>query len=643
MFALELLAPAKDKTVGIAAIDCGADAVYIAGPAWGNRKAAGNSLEDIRELCAYAHRFGVRIYLTVNTLIYPDEWDAVHRMMLEAQEAGVDAFIIREERLTEFGDIHVPMHASTQCAIRTPERARELEALGCTRLILERGLSLEEVRRIREAVSCELEFFVHGALCVCYSGDCRLSEYLDGRSADRGECIQACRSLYDLQDASGKVLVRNKALLSLRDFKLLDRLEDLAEAGVCSFKIEGRLKNASYVKNVVREYCIALDNLVAKYPERYCRASFGRVSGGFAPDSDKTFNRGYTQWWLDGKKGKWSSMDAPKSMGEYVGEVASVRPAGGLVQVTVRPASPRLQFANGDGFAFVDRDSIRGFRGDKCEGLNIFCKRVEGLRAGVRLYRNINAAFEREIEARSPRREVLVDVDVRIYGDFVIELSATTEDGRRAVSPFHTDVEKAENRERSEAMIREQLGKRSGVYNFRVRSVSVETKNGALPLLSASTINAMRRLLSEDIPERSTAPGAVGPETSRSALIPPSSAGPLPFTRPRVATVSGPTAPDAIERSAVVLEDRRSDTGDSCGAAEGGTPPSPLGVQGDNRFALACELMRTRYCVKYELNLCPVHQGAQQTGPLFLINNGRRLALEFDCNNCEMTVKKAHC
>jgi putative protease len=600
MFALELLAPAKDKTVGIAAIDCGADAVYIAGPAWGNRKAAGNSLEDIRELCAYAHKFGVRIYLTVNTLIYPDEWDAVHRMMLAAQDAGVDAFIIREERLTEFDDIHVPMHASTQCAIRTPERARELEALGCTRLILERGLSLDDVRRIRAAVSCELEFFVHGALCVCYSGDCRLSEYLDGRSADRGECIQACRSLYDLQDASGKVLVRNKALLSLRDFKLLDRLQDLAEAGVCSFKIEGRLKNASYVKNVVREYSIALDDLIAKYPGRYCRASFGKVSGGFVPDSDKTFNRGYTQWWLDGKKGKWSSMDAPKSMGEYVGEVASVRPAGGLVQVTVRPASPGLQFANGDGFAFVRNSTVNktdsslqrscepaiaGFRGDRCEGLTIFCKRVDGLRAGVRLYRNINAAFEREIEARSPRREVLVDVDVRIYGDFVIELSATTEDGRKAVSPFHTDVEKAENRERSEAMIREQLGKRSGVYNFRVRSVSVDTKNGALPLLSASTINAMRRLLAEDIPERSTAPGA----------------------------------------------------------AEGGTPPSPLGVQGDNRFALACELMRTRYCVKYELNLCPVHQGAQQTGPLFLINNGRRLALEFDCKNCEMSVKKAHC
>ena len=515
---LELLAPAKDKNVGIAAIDCGADAVYIGGPSWGNRKAAGNSLDDIRELCEYAHRFGVRIYLTVNTIVYDDEWPELHSLMLGAQDAGVDAFIIRDERIASLPGIRIPLHASTQCAIRDAARARELEALGCTRLILERGLSFKEIAEIREVVDCELEFFVHGALCVCYSGECRLSEYLDGRSADRGECIQACRSLYDLVDASGHTLVRNKALLSLRDFKLLDRLGDLAGAGICSFKIEGRLKNASYVKNVVREYSMALDELVRREPEKYSRASFGRISGGFAPDSDKTFNRGYTQWWLDGRRERWSSMDAPKSMGEYIGQVASVRPSdGGSLRVTLTPARPGLTLANGDGFAFVRSDAVRkpgaagrsmdqpgsndsaiaGFRGDRCEGLTIFCKRTEGLQPGVRLYRNINAAFEREIEARTPRREVAAEVDVRISGSFVIELTATTEDGRSVTSTFHADVEKAENRERAEAMIREQLGKRAGEYSFSVRSVDAP---GALPLLSASTINSMRRLLAEDIP-----------------------------------------------------------------------------------------------------------------------------------------------
>ena len=574
MRTLELLAPAKDKTVGIAAIDCGADAVYIAGPVLGNRKAAGNSLEDIRELCDYAHLFGARIFLTVNTIILDDEWEEAHSLMLEAQDAGVDAIIFREEGLLRFGDVKMPMHASTQCAIRDLERARHFESLGCERVILERGLSLEEVRKICAGVQCEVEFFVHGALCVCYSGDCRLSEYLDGRSADRGDCIQACRSLYDLVDENGKVLVRDKALLSMRDFKLLDRLEELAEAGVSSFKIEGRLKNASYVKNVVREYSLALDALVQKYPERYRRASFGTVRGGFTPDSDKTFNRGYTQWWLDGKRDKWSSMDAPKAMGELVGEVQGVRPLpGGAVQVQLRPSVRGLALSNGDGFAFVSGSAIRGFRADRCEGLSIICKKVEGLRPGVRLYRNINAAFERELEARSPKREVDVAVDVEISGSFVIKLIAATEDGRRVESCFNADVEKAQNLERSEAMLREQLSKRSGVYHFVVRSVSC---GSSMPLLSASTINSMRRLLAQDID--SCRPGPWRVERSVPAAV--------------------------SERPALPRE----------------------------------ELMRTRYCVKFELGMCQRYQGAAPSGRLYLVNNGRRLPLGFDCRACEMTV-----
>ena len=598
MLELELLSPAKDKAVGIAAIDCGADAVYIAGPGWGNRKAAGNSIDDIRELCTYAHRFGVRIYLTVNTIIYPDEWPAVHSMMLEAQDAGVDAFIIREERLLSLPDIRVPMHASTQCAIRTPEAARRFEALGCSRIILERALSLQEVRAIREAVSCELEFFVHGALCVCYSGDCRLSEYLDGRSADRGDCIQACRSLYDLVDESGRTLVRGRALLSMRDFKLLDRLEDLARSGVCSFKIEGRLKSASYVKNVVREYSLALDALVAKHPGEYRRASFGKVSGGFTPNSDLTFNRGYTQWWLDGVRGRWSSMDTAN--GEFVGEVQAVRPSGGGLMLTLKPAGAGLQLSNGDGFAFFEPGrGVTGFRADRCEGRQIFCKRVDGLRAGVRLYRNINAAFERELESGSPRREIGVDVDVAVSGSFVIELKAETEDGRCVVSRFNADVDKAENRERSEAMLREQLSKRSGVYAFKVRSVSAP---GALPLLSAGTINSMRRLLAEDI---DSYVGLRPPQNDKGTAVP-----------------SGSAAVQA-DSSAVP-------SGTSVISSERSEPRN-----------LPAELMRTRYCIKYELGLCPRHQKAKPTGALFLVNNGRRLALGFDCDKCEMTVKAA--
>ncbi|MCR4824402.1 MAG: U32 family peptidase [Bacteroidales bacterium] len=586
MQCLELLAPARNKDIGIAAIDCGADAVYIAGPDFGARKAAGNSFEDIAELCSYAHRFGARIFVTFNTLWLDGEAEEAHRQLLRAQAAGADAFIIREPRIAAWDDITVPLHASTQCAIRDVERARYYESLGCARIILERELSLETIREICSAVRCEVEFFVHGALCVCYSGDCRLSEYIDGRSADRGECIQACRSLYDLVDGDGRVLLRNKAVLSLKDFNLRARLGDLAEAGVSSFKIEGRLKSASYVKNVVRDYSLALDRLVAEHPDRYCRASFGEVTGGFVPDTDKTFNRGYTELFLDGKRGRWSSMDAPKSMGERIGTVRQIRRTPGrTMQFRVEPLRRGLELRNGDGFAFTTADGVTGFRGDVCEGLKVSCKEVPDLREGMTLYRNINAAFEKALEAQACRREIPVRLSVRIHGKYVLEVRALSQDGREVVSPFHTDVETAENRERAEAMLREQLSKRSGIYRFSVEELSVETAGGKLPLLSASTINGIRRLVAEDI-------------DALPCRAHPLAQGAPDFVRP---------VPD-------------------------GTSP---------RDTSRTELMRSRYCVRYELGLCPKYQGAQAPQELYLLNNGRRLALHFDCKACEMTVTPA--
>ena len=578
---LELLAPARNKDIGIAAIDCGADAVYIAGPGFGARKAAGNSFEDIAELCTYAHRFGVQIFVTYNTLWREGEEEEAHAQMLRAQEAGADAFIIREPPIAAWDDITVPLHASTQCAIRDVERARFFESLGCERIVLERELPLATVREICAAVSCDVEFFVHGALCVCYSGDCRLSEYIDGRSADRGECIQACRSLYDLVDGDGRVLLRNKAILSLKDFNLKARLEELADAGVMSFKIEGRLKNASYVKNVVRDYSLALDALVAKYPDRYCRASFGTVTGGFEPDTAKTFNRGYTELFLDGKRGQWSSMDAPKSMGEAVGTVQRIRrQPGRTMSFDVRPLRRDLALHNGDGFAIATADGVTGFRGDVCEGLQVSCKDVPDLREGMTLYRNINTAFEKMLETQVCRREIPAQLFVRVHGKYVLEVRAVAQDGREVLSPFHMDVETAENRERAEAMLREQLSKRSGVYHFSLAELQVETAGGRLPLLSASTINGIRRLVAEDLdafPAKAAAP------------------------RPRPA--AAPSRPSChSERSE------------------------------------ESELMRSKYCVRYELGLCPKYQGARPPKELFLLNNGRRLALHFDCAACEMTV-----
>ena len=609
MSPLELLAPARNADIGIAAIDCGADAVYMAGGEFGARKDAGNSMEDVARLCGYAHRFGARIFLTVNTIIYDDELERVHRLMLDAQAAGVDAFIVQDPALTQWDDIKVPLHASTQCAIRTPGDAVFNESLGYSRLVVERETSLKTLRDIRKAVGCELEFFVHGALCVCYSGQCYLSELLSGRSANRGACVQACRSLYDLVDDTGRVLIKDKALLSLKDYRLLDRLGELAEAGVCSFKIEGRLKNASYVKNVVREYSMALDALVAAHPERYRRASFGRVTGGFAPAADRTFNRGYTELWIDGRRGRWSSMDAPKSMGEFVGTVRSVRREGPACELRLAPAGG-VQLRNGDGFAFAGRAGVVGFRGDVCEGDTIRCKPVEGLRTGLKLYRNINSAFERELERNMPRREIPVALDVTISGKYDIDITATSEDGRQVSSPFKSDLDTAENRERQEAMIREQLAKRSGHYAFSVRTLDVHTPGGSLPLLSASLLNGIRRLVASDL------------DALPCGRLPMASGSKDPSVKVAESVLSYKY--NIANASSRALYEQR--------GAQRTEPAYELAHQA------GAELMRTRYCIRYELGLCPVHQGAKESRPLFLLNNGRRMALHFDCAKCEMSV-----
>ena len=602
MRALELLAPARTADVGIAAVDCGADAVYIAGPAFGARQAAGNPVEDIRRLCDYAHRFGVRIYVTFNTLIYEEEIPGAKRLLQELQDAGVDALIVQDPAVTRLAPEGMVLHASTQCAIRTPEQARFTESMGYGRLVLERELSLEQIRTIREAVEAELEVFVHGALCVCYSGQCYLSEHLAGRSANRGACIQACRSLYDMEDASGKVLMRNKALLSLKDLNLIHRLEDLAEAGADSFKVEGRLKSVSYVRNVVRAYSEALDALVRRHPDRYRRASFGTVRGGFTPELRKTFNRDYTELFLDGTRGQWSSMDAPKSMGEPVGTVRQVR-AGA---VSVDPVRTDLELHNGDGFAFVGPDgSIVGFRGDVCEGFTIRCKAVEGLKPGLPLYRNIDAAFERKLDADRPTREMSVSLHVRLH-DGRLTVTARTEDGREAALTVDTPADAARDADRMLETIRTQLSKRTEPYSFTVSDVTVD---GPVPFLPASFVNGIRRDLAaalDGLPVHALPlrKGVVRPDTA-----------------PVVLTYKDNVA-NSVARE--IYRER---------GAESIDPAYELSHRD------GVEYMRTKYCLRHELGLCPKLRPGTRPDPLFLVNNGRRLRLDFDCARCEMTVR----
>ena len=616
---LELLAPARDYQIGIAAIDCGADAVYIAGPQFGARQAAGNQVDDIRRLCEYAHRFGVRIFVTLNTILYDDELEAAYRQMLAVQEAGADAIIVQDLAIVEMArngignlkeDLHIPLHASTQCAIRTPDQAAYLESLGFSRLILERELSLEQIRKIRKAVSCELEFFVHGALCVCYSGQCYLSEKIAGRSANRGACIQACRSRYDLVDAQGKVLVKDKSLLSLKDYNLRNRIADLAEAGITSFKIEGRLKNESYVKNVVRDYSLALDRFISNHGGEYVRGSFGTVTGGFTPDTRKTFNRGYTELFIDGRKGRWACLDAAKSMGEEIGTVSAL--SKDKTQITLKTVSRDIILNNGDGFSFVAKDgNVTGFRGDVCSSTSIRCKSVSELFIGARIFRNINAAFERELEKQACTREIAVSVTlsfVKEGGLWKAEATAVSEDGRRVSATVDAGDQDAGNLERMRSMLESQIGKSTGIYRFRLESVP----EGILPFMSASAINAIRRALAERLESM--------PCIKRDLLN---------------CRIKGDKAKSYYDQKVSYKQNISNKLSEEL-YKEAGVVACEKAYELTHREG--AELMRTRYCIRYELGMCPVHQKAKDSGPLFLLNNGQRFALHFDCRNCEMTV-----
>ena len=628
---LELLAPARDYQIGIAAIDCGADAVYIAGPQFGARQAAGNEVEDIRRLCEYAHRFGVRIFVTLNTILYDDELEAAYRQMIAVQEAGADAIIVQDMAIVAMAqngigdirqDIHIPLHASTQCAIRTPDQARYLESLGFSRLILERELSLQEINEIRKAVTCELEFFVHGALCVCYSGQCYISEKIAGRSANRGACIQACRSRYDLVDEKGKILVKDKALLSLKDYNLKARLAELAEAGITSFKIEGRLKNESYVKNVVRDYSIALDDLISRSGDTYVRGSFGKVYGGFTPDTRKTFNRGYTELYIDGKRGRWASMDAAKSMGEEIGIVKAVN--HDKSRITLEMKDRTIDLVNGDGFSFVAKDgTVTGFRGDVCSGNTITCKPTPSLFTGARIFRNISAAFEKELEKQKCSREILVSIKLTfpVSGD-AANATAVSEDGRTVAVSFEAGNQIADNQERMQAMFESQLGKSTG--HFRFSLIGIES-DGPLPFMSASAINAIRRQLAEQL--------EVLPCIKRDLLLRDIHIGDVCSDKAQKASYKYNISNRLSNE--LYLGTRFEET--------------------ESAYELShredAELMRTRYCIRYELGLCPVHQKGSRPNlpanlrdtkadtPLFLLNNGQRFSLHFDCKNCEMVVK----
>ena len=429
MQSIELLSPARNLECGMAAVDHGADAVYIGAPRFGARAAAGNDIEDIQKLCDYAHLFGVKIYVTLNTLLYPDEQEQARLLAWDLYRAGADALIIQDMSFLKMDLPPIPLHASTQMDNRTVEKVASLNKLGFNQIVLARELSLKEIKHIHLAVpQARLEAFVHGALCVSYSGRCYASEYCFDRSANRGECAQFCRLPFTLQDAEGNTLIKDKYLLSLRDMNRIKHLEEMMDAGVRSFKIEGRLKDISYVKNVTAAYRQALDTIIKRQPE-YVRDSFGTSTYTFQPDLSRSFSRGNTDYFLHGRTDDLASPETPKSRGREAGQVKEVR--NGCIIVSSTEA-----FSNGDGFCFFDKDGhLQGFRINRADGNHLYPASMPNIKKGDKLWRSYDKQWEDLMNGKTAER--------RIAARFLLEdttqgfrLTFSAEDGTQRSEEF---------------------------------------------------------------------------------------------------------------------------------------------------------------------------------------------------------------
>ncbi|MDR1405979.1 MAG: U32 family peptidase [Prevotellaceae bacterium] len=600
MKSLELLAPARNAACGKAAIDNGADAVYIGGPQFGAREAAGNTMADVERLANYAHRFYARLYLTLNTVLYDDELPAARRLAHEAWNAGCDAIIVQDMGWLEMDLPPVPLFASTQTHNASPEKVKFLQDAGFRRVILARELSLAQIAEIRKHTGVELEFFIHGALCVCYSGQCYLSRALTGRSANRGACAQPCRAAYDLLSAGGQPLVRNKHLLSLRDLNLTGHLEALAAAGITSFKIEGRLKNESYVKNVVAHYRRQIDALL--HGKSWAKTSSGSIVHAFEPAVERSFSRGFTDYFLNGRNAGMFSHDTGKATGQAVGSVTAV----GKNEFTY--AGEPLH--NADGICFFDaRGQLHGTNVNRIAGNRVFVQNGEGLRRHATVYRNFDFAFEQLLE-RPSRRAVQVDVTFAPDREKIV-ITAVDEDNNRVSLTLPPCGEPAKNEPAAKRAVKTQLEKSGAtVFDFRV------TVAGGAPAFfyPASLLNRWRRALAELLLQER--------EAQRKRIIAPLRPNTVPCPEKEVdyrANVSNALAKKFYERHGALVR-------------------MPAFEQSP---AAAAELMHTRYCIRHAIGACKKHGGAITVKePLYLLNNGKKLRLTFDCRHCRMLISE---
>lgn len=600
---LELLSPAKDLETGKAAIDCGADAVYIGAPSYGARAAAGNSLADIQALVNYAHKYRAKVYVTVNTILYDDELEDVRVLISKLYEMNVDAVIFQDMALLEMDIPPVQLFASTQTHNYEVGRIKFLDELGIKRIILARELTIDQIKEIKAATQAELEFFIHGALCVSLSGQCYMSDELTGRSANRGECAQNCRLPYSLVDVDGKVLIENKHLLSLRDLNLSEYLIDLVKAGITSFKIEGRLKDVGYVKNITAYYRQQLDDIIKNNPS-YEKASSGFSIIPFEPDPERTFNRGYTSYFLNDRADDVSSHDSPKSVGKYLGKITEVTRNGFTI-------GTQEKIANGDGLCFYnDSGELVGMSVNDVRGTTIFAKEPEGIKPGRKIYRNYDHAFDKQLSEEVKRR-----ISARITveeTDSGIKLIVIDEDGIESEKCFEIHKEQAKNPEQATETLNRQLRK-SGATIFEISEVKI---NLSKPIfIPVKIINEMRREVLE-IHEQKRIEEHVKqiPKFEKKLLSATIGSKKLDY---RYNVVNKLSEQFYKEHGAEEIE-----------------AGFELQINHSGQTVMTC-----KYCIKDEINMCPFDTDEKMNEPLFLLNEGRKYQLVFNCKDCMMEIK----
>ncbi len=604
---LELLSPAKNLECGLAAINHGADAVYIGGPQFGARAAAQNSLADIEQLVQHAHLFKARVYIALNTLFTDSELQKAVKLVHSYYDMGVDALIIQDMGLLECDLPPISLHASTQTDNRTADKVKFLEDAGFEQVVLARELSLKQIRGIRQETTVPLEVFIHGALCVSYSGQCYISERVAGRSANRGECAQFCRHSFTLKDREGRIVSKDRYLLSLKDLSRANSLEELVEAGVNSFKIEGRLKDVGYVKNVTAYYRQLLDNILEDRPELSASSS-GTCSYSFSPDPAKTFNRGYTDYFLNQKRSRSGSIDSPKSLGEKIGMVRE----SGKTSFTLQSD---ISLANGDGLCYFNSHGILvGLKANRVDGNRVHHRQSFSPKPGTIIYRNHDVQFEKELSRSERCRFLSVDIEV-VETKQGLRVTITDEDRLTSEKDYSVEKQSAEKIGIAQATIERQMQK-SGDTCFKVNSVRTEVDDTLY--IAAALVNDIRRNILANHERVRLATYQVHRNT-----FTPNSKNWLSDRVTFLDNITNKKARDFYHRHGVVHFD--------------------LSEENQNRGKDG-ELMRTRYCILNQMGMCLKQKGQQYNmfkPPFTLEDNTGVYELEFDCPRCEMVVRKS--